>query len=228
MATVNFARPAGFHACRAGTIWQARAAKLYGRSDSNQPSLARSRYHPGLREHCNLTGSSASRAAHSASDQALRQTLLVLTQTDQHTRNENVAGLADLDALVIMPVKAPVSHLLLPIFLYHHICSLLTTNLLDFSLTVTTDFDAQLNWLQREGSHTITMTELFDTFSYARALPARSMLLTFVDGYAYALPTLLAHHYHGGFSILTDLSGKPGTRSRSAQTCGLPRTWFIT
>ena len=142
-----------------------------------------------------------------------QQTLFALTQTGQRTWKVLVAGPADLDAPVLVPAKPPVSHLIIPIFMYHHVSSLPTTNLFDFNLTVTTaDFNAQLTWLQREGYHTITMTELFDTFYYGKALPAKPMILTFDDGYAdvytYALPVLLAHHYRGVFYIITGLIGK--------------------
>ncbi len=142
-----------------------------------------------------------------------QQTLFALTQTGQRTWKVLVAGPADLDAPVLVPAKPPVSHLIIPIFMYHHVSSLPTTNLFDFNLTVTTaDFNAQLNWLQRAGYHTITMTELFDTFYYGKALPAKPMILTFDDGYAdvytYALPVLLAHHYRGVFYIITGLIGK--------------------
>jgi peptidoglycan/xylan/chitin deacetylase (PgdA/CDA1 family) len=87
-----------------------------------------------------------------------------------------------------------------------------THNALDYNLTVTaTDFNAQLNWMQQQGYHTITMTELFDTFYYGKALPTRPMILTFDDGYAdvytYALPLLLAHHYRGVFYIITGMIG---------------------
>lgn len=123
-----------------------------------------------------------------------------------------IAGPADLDAPVLVPAKAPVSHLIVPIYMYHHVSSLPTHNPLDYGLTVTTaDFDAQLTWMQSQGYHAITMTELFDTFYYGKALPAKPMILTFDDGYAdvytYALPALLAHHYRGVFYIITGMIG---------------------
>ncbi|HEY0753315.1 MAG TPA: polysaccharide deacetylase family protein [Ktedonobacteraceae bacterium] len=123
-----------------------------------------------------------------------------------------LAGPADLDAPVLVPARPPVSHLLIPIYMYHHISNLPTHNQLDFSLTVTlTDFNAQLNWMQQQGYHAITMTELFDAFYDGKALPSRPMILTFDDGYAdvytYALPALLAHHYRGVFYIITGMIG---------------------
>jgi peptidoglycan/xylan/chitin deacetylase (PgdA/CDA1 family) len=151
------------------------------------------------------------------SNQALKQglfkqTLFALIQDSQHTWKVMIAGPADLDAPVLVPAKQPVSDLIIPIFMYHHVSSLPTTNLLDFNLSVTNaDFKAQLNWLQRQGYHTITMTELFDTFYYGKALPSKPMILTFDDGYAdvylNALPALLERHYRGVFYIITAMIG---------------------
>lgn len=123
-----------------------------------------------------------------------------------------LAGPADLDAPVLVPTKPPISHLIIPIYMYHHVSSLPTHNQFDFNLTVTTaDFNAQLTWMQKQGYHAITMTELFDTFYYGKALPRKPMILSFDDGYAdgytYALPALLAHHYRGVFYIITGMIG---------------------
>ena len=123
-----------------------------------------------------------------------------------------VAGPADPNAPVLVPASAPVTKLLVPIFMYHHVSNQPTQNYLDYGLTVTaTNFNAQLNWLQQQGYHSITQTELFDALYYGKALPAHPMILTFDDGYAdvftNALPALLAHHYRGVFYIITGMIG---------------------
>jgi peptidoglycan/xylan/chitin deacetylase (PgdA/CDA1 family) len=123
-----------------------------------------------------------------------------------------VAGPADLDAPVLVPASPPATKLLVPIFMYHHVSNLPTMNYLDYGLTVTTtNFNAQLDWLQKQGYHSITHTELFDALYYGKALPAHPMMLTFDDGYedVYmdALPALLAHHYRGVFYIITGMIG---------------------
>jgi peptidoglycan/xylan/chitin deacetylase (PgdA/CDA1 family) len=138
-------------------------------------------------------------------------TLLALVQRGP-TWQIMLAGPADLDAPVLVPAKPPVSHLIIPIYMYHHVSSVPTHNQFDFNLTVTTaDFNAQLTWMQKQGYHAITMTELFDTFYYGKALPRKPMMLTFDDGYTdvytYALPALLAHHYRGVFYIITGMIG---------------------
>ena len=123
-----------------------------------------------------------------------------------------VAGPADQDAPVLVPASPPATKLLVPIFMYHHVSNQPTTNVLDYGLTVTTtNFDAQLSWLQQQGYQTITLTELFDALYYGKALPAHPMILTFDDGYedmyTDALPTLLTHHYRGVFFIITGMIG---------------------
>ncbi len=123
-----------------------------------------------------------------------------------------LAGPADLDAPVLVPAVAPTGKLLVPIFMYHHVSNKPTTSLLDYTLTVTTtDFNAQLDWLQQQGYHSITMTELFDALYYGKSLPPHPMILSFDDGYADmytdALPALLAHHDRGVFYIITGMIG---------------------
>ncbi len=123
-----------------------------------------------------------------------------------------VAGPADLDAPILVPASPPATKLLVPIFMYHHVSHLPTQNILDFNLTViTTDFNAQLTWLQHQGYHSINQTELFDALYYGKMLPAHPMILTFDDGYedvyTDALPALLAHHYRGVFYIITGMIG---------------------
>ena len=123
-----------------------------------------------------------------------------------------IAGPADLDAPVLVPASPPTTRLLVPVFMYHHVSNLPIYNALDYSLTVTTtDFNAQLDWLQQQGYTSIDMTELFDALYYGKALPAHPMILTFDDGYedmyTDALPALLAHHDRGVFYIITGMIG---------------------
>ena len=123
-----------------------------------------------------------------------------------------LAGPADLDAPVLIPASPPTTKLLVPIFMYHHVSNLRVRNYLDYRLTVaTTNFNAQLDWLQKQGYHSITQTELFDALYYGKVLPTHPMILTFDDGYedvyTDALPALLAHHYRGVFYIITGKIG---------------------
>ena len=123
-----------------------------------------------------------------------------------------LAGPADLDAPILVPASPPQTRLQVPVFMYHHVSNKPTDNALDYSLTVTTtQFNAQLDWLQSQGYQAITMTELFDSLYYGKALPPHPMILSFDDGYedmfTDAVPVLLAHHYRGVFYIITGLIG---------------------
>jgi peptidoglycan/xylan/chitin deacetylase (PgdA/CDA1 family) len=123
-----------------------------------------------------------------------------------------IAGPADPDTPILVPASPPVTKLLVPIFMYHHVSNVPVNNYLNYGLTVTTtNFDAQLTWLQQQGYHSITQTELFDSLYYGKALPTHPMILTFDDGYedvyTDALPTLLTHHYRGVFYVITGMIG---------------------
>ncbi|HWZ20386.1 MAG TPA: polysaccharide deacetylase family protein [Ktedonobacteraceae bacterium] len=123
-----------------------------------------------------------------------------------------LAGPADPDAPILVPSSPPTTKLLVPIFMYHHVSNLPVRNYLDYGLTVTTtNFNYQLDWLQQQGYHSITQTELFDALYYGKVLPTHPMILTFDDGYedvyTDALPALLAHHYRGVFYIITGMIG---------------------
>lgn len=140
-----------------------------------------------------------------------RNTLFALVNVQSHWR-VLLAGPADLDAPILVPASPPTTKLLVPIFMYHHVSNQLVSNYLDYSLTVTsTNFNAQLDWLQQQGFHSINQTELFDALYYGKVLPVHPMLLTFDDGYEdvykNALPALLAHHYRGVFYIITGMIG---------------------
>lgn len=123
-----------------------------------------------------------------------------------------LAGPADPGAPVLVPASPPATKLLVPIFMYHHVSNQPARDYLDYGLTVTTtNFNAQLDWLQQRGYHSITQTELFDALYFGKELPTHPMILTFDDGYedvyTDALPALLAHHYRGVFYIITGMIG---------------------
>ena len=136
-----------------------------------------------------------------------------------------LAGPADPDAPILVPASPPTTKLLVPIFMYHHVSNLPVSNYLDYGLTVTTtNFNAQLDWLQQQGYHSITQTELFDALYYGKVLPAHPMILTFDDGYEDVYTecitciagsslsrSVLYYHWHDWWKLY-DLAS-------SAQTC---------
>jgi peptidoglycan/xylan/chitin deacetylase (PgdA/CDA1 family) len=166
--------------------------------------------------HVSLEASAPQGLLTAASNRALskglfKNTLFALVYY-QYNWRVLLAGPADLDAPILIPSSLPVTKLLVPIFMYHHVSNLPTRNYLDYGLTVTTtNFNTQLDWLQQQGYHSITQTELFDALYYGKVLPAHPMILTFDDGYedvyTDALPALLAHHYRGVFYIITGMIG---------------------
>ena len=166
--------------------------------------------------HISLVASASPRALASLSVADLHNGLFANTTLAMIPHNGQwqvvLAGPADLDAPVLVPATPPTVHLLVPIFMYHHVSNQPTNDALDYSLTVTaTDFNAQLDWLQQQGYTSINMTELFDSLYDGKALPPHPMILTFDDGYAdvyaNALPALLAHHDRGVFYIITGMIG---------------------
>jgi peptidoglycan/xylan/chitin deacetylase (PgdA/CDA1 family) len=124
-----------------------------------------------------------------------------------------VAGPADLEAPLLVPATPPARKLVVPIFMYHHVSRRPARDLLDYNLTVTTnDFAQQLTWLQQNGYHSISETDLFNALYYGKVLPAHPMMLTFDDGYedmyTDALPVILQHQDRGIFYIITGMIGR--------------------
>lgn len=121
-------------------------------------------------------------------------------------------GPADPEAPILPPVHPTNKLIQVPILMYHHISPVATTNLLEWSLTVTPAlFKQQLDYLQQQGYHTITFNQLFDALYFGAPLPTRPIILTFDDGYddvyTFAMPLLKQHGFSGMFYII---SGKVG------------------
>jgi peptidoglycan/xylan/chitin deacetylase (PgdA/CDA1 family) len=88
-----------------------------------------------------------------------------------------------------------------PILEYHYIrINPDPRDRLGFNLSVTpSDFKAQMDWLQVNGYHAITLNDLRAYFQEQKPLPSRPIVLTFDDGYAdfytTAFPILQAHGF---------------------------------
>jgi len=124
-------------------------------------------------------------------------------------------GPADLEAPILPPITPVSRTLTMPILMYHHITDIPTHNTLDLSLTVTPNvLSQQLDYLKRNGYHTITFNQLFDFLYYNGPLPSKPIILTFDDGYddayKFAYPILQAHGYSGMFYIITGKVGWKG------------------
>ncbi len=124
-------------------------------------------------------------------------------------------GPADLETPILPPPQPLYTSVRVPIMMYHHISDNVPPTALGESLTVTVKmFTQQLDYLKRQGYHTITFNQLFDAMYYAGPLPPRPIILTFDDGYDdafhIAYPILQAHGFSGMFYIITGKVDWPG------------------
>ena len=114
------------------------------------------------------------------------------------------------------PRGAPRATADLPIVMYHHVGPLPPNpDLYRRDLTVSPDlFDRTLARLEEQGVETVTMADLFEHFAGGNALPKRSVVLTFDDGYddnyEHAFRLLEQRGMVGTFFITTDFVGRPG------------------
>lgn len=92
----------------------------------------------------------------------------------------------------------------LPIFVYHHIRPGVTSAL----FVSPEDFDKQLQYIQDNGFHTISFTDLADYLETGKALPQRPAIISLDDGWAdqfeYGFPILQKHLYAATFYVVTN------------------------
>lgn len=82
-------------------------------------------------------------------------------------------------------------------------------------LTVPTlRFEAEMDYLAKEGYTPVTLEELYAAMAGEAKLPAKPVALTFDDGYsstyAVVLPILKTHHFVATFFVVTGVVGRPG------------------
>ena len=103
-----------------------------------------------------------------------------------------------------------------PILVYHHVSQSAPEGSAGLRrLTVTADvFAQQMQYLQDNGYHVITFSDLADYFAHGRELPTLPVIISFDDGwetqFEYALPSLEKYHYPATFFVITDYIGRPG------------------
>jgi peptidoglycan/xylan/chitin deacetylase (PgdA/CDA1 family) len=99
--------------------------------------------------------------------------------------------------------------------MYHYIrTNPLAGDRVGFNLSVTpADFARQMSYLQRIGAHSVSMGDVMDAVGGKASLPARSVVLTFDDGYAdfatAAEPIMAWHGFRGTTYVCPGLLGKP-------------------
>lgn len=103
----------------------------------------------------------------------------------------------------------------LPVFYYHHIQSReVALAKKQTNLTVYTDvFQSQMQYLKDKGYNVLTMNDLISFFDNGTQIPARSILLTFDDGYGDfytdALPILQSLGFRSTMFTVTGLVNNP-------------------
>lgn len=103
-----------------------------------------------------------------------------------------------------------------PILEYHYIrANPDAADRLGFRLSVApADFQTQMNWLAANAYHPVSLEEVRAYFQAGRPLPARSVVLTFDDGYAdffqAAFPILRGMRFKGVAYIVPGFLGHPG------------------
>lgn len=109
-----------------------------------------------------------------------------------------------------------------PILMYHHVSP--TPGLVTVSPE---NFAAQMEWLARKGWHTITTHELED-FLAGKPLPAKSVMITFDDGYldnyVYAYPILRRFGLNAVIFLVTGWIGDGPARAHLDSGQPLPTT----
>jgi peptidoglycan/xylan/chitin deacetylase (PgdA/CDA1 family) len=107
-----------------------------------------------------------------------------------------------------MTVKAQV-----PILLYHHIEDLSSNaSASKRRWTITPkDFQAQMDWIEAQGYHAVTIEQLMAYQKRGKTLPAQPIVLTFDDGwkdhYLTVLPILKQHHFVATFFVIAGSVG---------------------
>lgn len=98
----------------------------------------------------------------------------------------------------------PLGHkvLTLPILMYHYIRKPPSprVDLVGYNLSVSpADFEAQMDWLERDSYHAVDFNDIRAYFAGVAPLPAKPVVITLDDGYSdlytTAFPILQAHHF---------------------------------
>jgi peptidoglycan/xylan/chitin deacetylase (PgdA/CDA1 family) len=101
----------------------------------------------------------------------------------------------------------PNGEALVPILMYHHIADLpMDATELRMTWTVSPrNFDAQMQWLARNGFRTISMAQLVAHLKQRQPLPAKPIIISFDDGwqeqYTTAFPILTKYGLSGTFFV---------------------------
>jgi len=120
------------------------------------------------------------------------------------TPNQGAAGNAQ-------PVDGTIR---VPVLMYHYIrVNPVASDRLGYGLSVTpTDFAAQMDWLVKDGYHTVFPSELTAAMTQHAPLPTKPIVLTFDDGYRdfydHAWPVLKQYGLKSSSAVITNFADK--------------------
>jgi len=104
----------------------------------------------------------------------------------------------------------------LPILMYHYVRKppSMRSDLLGYKLSVSpADFSTQMDWLARNGFHTVDFNDVRAYFGGGQPLPSKPVVITLDDGYAdlytAAFPILSAHDFKAVAYIVSGFVGQP-------------------
>ncbi|HAU31526.1 MAG: Polysaccharide deacetylase [Desulfotomaculum sp. 46_296] len=99
----------------------------------------------------------------------------------------------------------------IPVLMYHKISPDLKSGGLGMRVTPAR-FNLQMQYLAKNGYHTVPLTELTDFIKGNKTLPSKSIIITFDDGYLdnykYAFPILKKYGFTAAVFVVTDYIGK--------------------
>lgn len=114
------------------------------------------------------------------------------------------------------PNRSATSWTYVPVLMYHYVrLNPDPRDRVGFSLSVTpAAFHAQMDYLARHNFHTVSLAQAVQAIRDHRALPPRSIVLTFDDGYAdfftAAIPELRRHGFTATDYVVPGFIGRPG------------------
>lgn len=164
----------------------------------------------------NLSGhDSAHSSPHPSSPAVTAVTLTVTDQGAPPSTNLSLASVMSGGKAYAATSPARSRTLVLPILEYHSVDLRPLFGLWGRRLTLSArKFAAEMNYLASHGYHPITLDRLYSGLSDPSSLPARSVALTFDDGYldnyTIVFPVLRARHFVATFFVITASVGRPG------------------
>jgi peptidoglycan/xylan/chitin deacetylase (PgdA/CDA1 family) len=137
------------------------------------------------------------------------------------------SGVAETASIGAPTVVSSLSGRRVPTFVYHHV----VPNPTDSSSITPAAFEAQLKALKASGYTGITARRLASAINSGTSLPAKTVLLTFDDGwqdqYRWAVPLLKKYGFKATFFIYPKtIASTPGTYMSKAQVAALSRAGF--